>query len=165
MTAVKRQSTGDHIVGVAGTANDAGSKYLMGGTVVEAAGTVDAVPSGAGLPVIQPAADASVRWLGVALKDAVVLSSDPNAATTDAYGFPLLDVSIPERTTTVERHGVYFVTYTNAAVNFRDNLCAAAGGKVRKWVTGTDKPEAIIGWCAEPGGVSASGGVYRAQIN
>lgn len=160
MTAVKRITTGEHVTCVASVANDTNSKYLMGGSLVEAVGTVDAELN---LPNVKAATDASVKVLGVALKDTLVgtISGD---ATTDTYGFPILDVSVPERTTTVERGGVYPVTYTAAAVLFGVKLCTAANGKVRAWVSGTDTPASIIGECAEPAGVSSSGGVAKALI-
>lgn len=138
---------------------------VTGGQLVEyvAGDTTDASLAGC-----QPAGDASIKVLGVASKDAVPeadQATDSQGTTGYAGSFPVLDVSVPSPTLAVYHDAqAVSVVYTAAAVNFRDPVCAAANGQVRKWVTGVDAEEARIGWCAQPGGISAAGGAGLARI-
>lgn len=114
---------------------------------------------------IKVATDAAKNVLGVTSTAAV---TEANRAalenTTDAYGFAGLNQGVPDATVTVWNDAWVYVTYTASAVAFGDKLCAAAAGSVRKWIT-ADGADAIVGWCAEPGGVSAAGGIALARIH
>lgn len=118
---------------------------IVGGQLVEArAGGVS--NPGAGV-----AADASLKVLGVAQKDAVA----PGAAIrTPSAG--VLDLTLAPAEFTVYADVFVPVTYLlSTAYGIR--VCAATGGKVRPWITGTDPVASIIGWCAEAAGVGVNG--------
>lgn len=119
-----------------------------------------------GLQGINVATDAARDVLGVSAKSCVTEANQATDSTgNEGYGYPFVDASVPTARTTVYSHAVVPVTYTAVAVDYGDRLCAAANGHVREWVSGTDPADAIIGWCAQPGGVSAAGGVALARID
>lgn len=101
--------------------------------------------------VVGVAAAGSVKVLGVALKDA----TNATPAATDSYPLP--------STVPVAKNAHVRVTYA-ANANFGDKLKAAANGQVTPFVGGTDTdPRLIVGYCAEPAGVT-SGGTGLAYI-
>jgi hypothetical protein len=115
------------------------------------------------------AGDAAVNVLGVAYKDAVPVhnrAAFETATTGYPGGFNVVDVSVPDATVVAANDVVGKFTFTTACA-LGDPICAAsnaaagttvgAAGKVRKWVSGTDSPAAIIGSCQQPGGVAANG--------
>lgn len=156
MAAITRVSSGDAVTYEAVDANLAAGVLVIPSTTA---------PHNAGLQGVKVATDAAVNVLGVSLRSAVTYANQAAAVNGTDQGYPLLDVSVPYETVTVESHGVYPVTYTAVAVAFGTKLCAAANGAVRAWVSGTDPASAVIGYCAQPGGVSSSGGVALARIN
>jgi hypothetical protein len=112
--------------------------------------------------------DKALNVLGVALKDAVSVANraaQENSTTPAPGSFPLTDFTVPDCTFTVGDHGFYPLVYTAAAVADGAKICAATAGKVRAWVTGTDDPAAIIGHCAQKGGVSSAGGVGVSHLS
>lgn len=153
---INKQSSGDDIVYEAVDAN------LNAGVVVIPSTTATV----SGLQGIKVAGDAAVNVLGVSAKSCVTEANQAaDAVGTEGYGYPFVDASVPTARTTVWNHAVVPVTYTAVAVAYGTRLCAAASGAVRAWVSGTDPADSIIGWCAQPGGVSASGGVALARID
>lgn len=122
-------------------------------------------PTVSGLQGIVVATDAAINVVGVSSRKAVIASNQAgDSSGTEGYGYPFVDASVPAPTLTVYRRCVLRVTYTAAAVAYGTKLCAAAGGSVRAWVTGTDAVASIIGECANPGGVGSGGGVAKALI-
>lgn len=119
-----------------------------------------------GLQGIKAAGDAAKNALGISAKDCVTaanrdaLSEGTGAAPLSA---PFVDNSVPSATTTVYNMAVGLLTYTAAAVAYGAKLACAANGAVRAWVA-ADGADAMIGWCAQPGGVSAAGGPGLARI-
>lgn len=98
------------------------------------------------------AAAGSLRVLGVATKDA-----RPTATPygTNADGYPTVDISGISDRVAVGNTGFWNLTYAaNAA--FGDALVAAAGGKVTPAAAAPDA-RTIIGYCAEPAGVTSTG--------
>lgn len=121
-----------------------------------------------GLPGMKVSGDAALNTLGVVINNCIT------AANRDAGQYAVgptpmseagIDFTIPDATSTVYSHFIGRIQYTAAVCGFGDPICSAAAGCIRKWVTGTDNPAAIIGWCAEPGGVSSAGGFKKARIN
>lgn len=133
-----------------------------GGLLVVPNGTVGA----SGLPTIKIAGDAAVNVLGATSTVAVAAdTTNSDVDTTNGYGYPAFDTSVPDPTVTVYSAAVVKLTYTAAACSFGDAVCAAANGQVRKWVTGVDAAEAIVGRCFEPAGISAAGGVGLVKLS
>lgn len=97
------------------------------------------------------AAVGSLRVIGVATKDAKPATS---AETTDLQGRTVLDAYQDTATVAVGSTGFWYLTYAAAAV-FGQRLVAAAGGQVTPYVTATHGADAIVGYCAEPSGVTA----------
>ncbi len=155
MAAITKVSSGDAQTYEAVDANLAGGVLVIPSTTATVSG----------LQGIKVATDAAVNVLGVSLRSAVTAANQAAAQVGTDQGYPLLDVSVPDATLVVESHGVYPVTYTAVAVAYGTKLCAAANGAVRAWVSGTDPASAVIGWCANPGGVSSAGGVALARID
>lgn len=119
-----------------------------------------------GLQGIKAATDAAVNVLGVSSRSAVTAANQAaDEEGTNSFSFPFADVSVPQPTLTVYSHAIVPLTYTAVAVAYGVKLCAAASGHVRAWVSGTDPASAIIGWCAQPGGVSGAGGVALVRVN
>lgn len=156
MAAIAKVSRGDDLTYESVTNN------LAAGVLV--------IPSNAatvsGLQGIVVATDAAVNVLGVSANSTVTeanqVADEEGNMTSD--GYPFVDVSVPVSRTVVYSHGVFPVTYTAVAVAYGVKLCAAANGAVRAWVSGTDSPASIVGWCAQVGGVSSAGGVALAHI-
>lgn len=137
---------------------------LVGGNLVIPSTTATV----SGRQGIKVATDAALTVLGAVAKDCVTEAN--RAALETGSGpapgnFPFVDASVPGATAAVYNRGVYKLQYTAVAVAYGVKLCAAAAGKVRAWVSGTDSPAAIIGWCAEPGGVASGGGTGRVYLN
>jgi hypothetical protein len=104
------------------------------------------------------AGDAAKNVLGVTEHDTVPRSlraATENGTTSYDAGYPTYDASVPDATTTVYNDVVGYMNYTAACANGA-KLAAAANGDVRPWVTG-DGPDAIVGSCVQPGGVTAPG--------
>jgi hypothetical protein len=157
MAGVVRRKTGAQVL-------ECVDANLAGGTVVIPSTTATTQPGTQGM---KAATDAAQNVLGVCINDCVT------AANQAALQYPTgpapmsavsIDLTIPDVTSTVEDNGEFDVQYTAAAVAYGAKLCAAAGGKVRAWVSGTDSPAAIIGHCTQVGGVSSAGGTGRAFI-
>lgn len=120
-----------------------------------------------GLQGVKVAGDAAVNALGVSANGAVTAANQAAAQnTTDGNpeAFPVLSLGVDDVLVTLYDHAVCWVTYTAAAVAYGARLCCAASGAVRAWVSGTDPASAIIGFCANPGGVSSAGGLAKAFI-
>jgi len=116
---------------------------VKGGQIVEARAS----------SVVGVAAAGSTTVLGVATKDAL---PEASRSSTDAFGFPVYNEVALTQYVAVGV-GFYPVVYAaNAA--FGKRLKAAAAGKVTPWVSGTDAADLIIGYCAEPAGVTSAGG-------
>jgi hypothetical protein len=135
---------------------------LVGGTLVESSTTATV----SGLQGMHPAVDASKKVLGVVSKDCVTeanraaLESPTGPAPMSVVG---IDLTIASATSAVYNDFFGKVTYTAAAVAHGARLAAAANGAVRAWLA-ADGADAVIGWCAQPGGVSAAGGWALARI-
>lgn len=156
MSAINKVSSGDDLTYEAVDANLAAGVLVIPSTTATVSG----------LQGIKVATDAAVNVLGVSAKSCVTEANQAAAAAgNESYGYPFVDVSVPTSRTAVWSHGVMPVTYTAVAVAYGARLCAAANGEVRAWVSGTDPADSVIGWCAQPGGVSAAGGVALARID
>ena len=122
---------------------------VVGGQLVEAR----AVPGGA---------DASKRYVGVAGEGSTAVRGiarwDVPATRASIQGKQVGD----RDELTVARDGVGPVV-ASGAVGLADKLCAAAAGKVRAYVAGTDDPELIIGESYAPAAV-ADGATFDALI-
>ena len=119
-----------------------------------------------GLQGIKVATDAAVNVLGVSAKSCVTAANQAaDSVGNEGYGYPFVDASVPTALTAVYSHAIVPLTYTAAAVAYGAKLCAAASGHVRAWVSGTDPASSIIGYCAQPGGVSSAGGVALVRVN
>lgn len=116
---------------------------------------------------IKVATDAAVNVLGVSARFAITeanrAAAEDGGTTLD--GFPILNTGVNESVVTVYNDCFGKLEYTAVAVPYGTAICAAAAGKVRAWVSGTDPASAIVGWCAQPGGVSSAGGWALARIN
>ena len=137
---------------------------LNGGELVIPSTTATTDPSLQGIKV---AGDAALNVLGVVSKPCVTNANQAAAqqGTGAAPGsYPFADAGVPSATATVYNNVVCQVTYTAVAVPYGARLAAAAGGAVRAWVAG-DGAAAIVGWCAQPGGVSSAGGLALARIH
>lgn len=137
---------------------------LNGGEVVIPSTTATTDTSLQGVKV---AGDAALNVLGVASKPCVTNANQAaaNSGTGAAPGsYPFADAGVPSAQLAVYNNVVCLVTYTAVAVPYGAKLAAAAAGAVRAWVTG-DGAAAIIGWCAQPGGVSSAGGQALARID
>lgn len=114
---------------------------IAGGQLVEARA------GGGDLPGAGVAANASVKVLGVAQKDATATGNDPRSPVAG-----VLDVTLAPREFAVISDGfVPGVKYSTAAA-YGDRLVAGALGTVKPWTA--EPATAIIGWCAEPAGVA-----------
>lgn len=136
---------------------------LVGGNLVIPSTTATV----SGLQGMKVAGDGAANCLGAVNKDCVTEAN--RAALETGSGpapgnFPFADASVPGATAAVYNRGVYKLQYTAVAVAYGARLACAAAGKVRAWVSG-DGAAAIIGWCAEPGGVSSAGGTGRVYLN
>ena len=109
------------------------------------------------------AGDAATNVVGVTARRAEPVANQ-NLVGTDGDGYPIAYANPVSELTTVYKQCVAPVTYTAVAVAFGVKLCAAAGGNVRAWVSGTDPAHSIIGECRVVGGMGAAGGVGLAFI-
>lgn len=116
-----------------------------------------------GVQGVTVAGDAAVNVVGVAARRAEPVANQ-NLTGTDPDGFPVTYPNPVNELTAVYRQAIVPVTYTAVAVSYGTKLCAAASGAVRAWVSGTDPASAIVGECAQPGGVSSAGGTALAYI-
>ena len=120
---------------------------VLGGQFVE----TRAASAGATQRCVGVAGAASATVVGVALIDAAPVAAQAN---------PLLIASYPVATA-VAIQGEVNVTYA-ANATYGARLKVAAAGQVTPWISGTDNPSLIVGYCAVPGGVaSAAVGVVR----
>lgn len=134
---------------------------VVGGQLVQAVtGTTES-----GCQGVAPAAAGSLACVGVASEDAVTAANRAALESGTTLGYPFINVSIPNATLTVYNDDFVQVTYAAAAA-YRVPLKCAANGTVTPWVHGTDTDlTMIVGWCAQPGGVSAAGlGLARIDI-
>lgn len=129
-----------------------------GQLVVPATGATNASVQG-----ITVAGDAAVNVLGVAARLAEPVANQ-DLSGTDSDGYPVVYPNPVNELTTVYKHAVVAVTYTAAAVGFGAKLAAAAGGKVRAFVAGTDPVDAMVGECRVVGGMGSGGGSGLALI-
>jgi len=139
----------------AGPANYQVSALIFGGQLVEhttqTAGTTDLT--------VKPCTAASVHCLGVASKDANVLAAKTGAA--NAYGQPLIDISVLDDFTSVYYGGVDIWAWYSAACTPGIKLLATANGTVGPAGAGPAADQ-VVGICTHPGGVSA--GMLTQQI-
>lgn len=151
-----KRTTGTDLVYEAVDANLEGSRMVIPSTT----------PTVSGLQGITVAGNTAKNALGASATYAVTEANRAAAEnTTDSAGFPVLNVGgVANATVTVYNQFTGLLEYTAAAVAYGDKLACAADGKVRKWVT-ADDADAIIGFCAEPGGVSSAGGWALARID
>lgn len=119
-----------------------------------------------GLQGIKVATDAAVNVLGVSANSCITEANQAALAMgTDGSGFPFVNPSVEGAKTTVYSHAILTLTYTAVAVAYGVRLCSAAAGAVRAWVSGTDPASSVIGWCAQPGGVSSAGGLALVRVD
>lgn len=154
MSAVVKRNTGD-LTYEAVDANLAGGELVIPSTTA----------TESGLQGVKAAGDAALTVLGVASKPSITAANRAALeSSTDTSGFPVVNASVPSATLAVYNDTVCPVTYTAAAVAYGTKLVAAANGAVRAYVPATDDAAAVVGWCAQPGGVSAAGGPALARI-
>lgn len=156
-------------------------KRITGGDLAQVYEAVDANLSAAKLVVsstthgefwpnlqgIKVAGNTALDVLGVSAKDAVTAANRPaleSSTSTDPTASNILTIGIPSSEVTVYNDCIALLTYTAVAVPYGAKLAAAAAGAVRAWVAG-DGAAAIVGWCAQPGGVGAGGGLALARIH
>lgn len=126
---------------------------VAGGQLVEARAAISTTTAGAAPAGV--AADESVKVLGVAQKDAVA-PGDP--IRVPAAG--VLDlVAAPAEFEVFAQGFIPGVKYSTAAA-YGARLVAGPLGTVKPWTD--EPPTAIVGWCAQPGGVllNATGLTY-----
>jgi hypothetical protein len=135
-----------------GPANFQVSTLVLGGQFVEmttqVAGTSDLT--------VKPAAAASARVLGLAGKDANVITTQTGAPNT--YGQPLIDISVLDDYTAVYFGGIdIWVWYAAAVIQGNKLIIAAAGGSLGTVGPAGAAPasDQVVGVCTHPGGVSA----------
>ena len=130
-----------------GPANLQVSALTFGGQLVEnttqTAGTTDYT--------VKPCVAGSQNVLGVAGKDANVLTAQTGAPNT--YGQPLIDISVLDDFTSVYYGGVDIAVWYSAAVVPGGLLIATANGTVGPIGAGTFGQ--VVGRCTAPGGVAA----------
>lgn len=118
-----------------------------------------------GLQGVAVAGATALNVLGVSSRSAVTHANQAAALVgTGSDGYPFADTAIPDSTLTVYSRGLVPLTFTTVAVAYGVRLKAAAGGAVAAWVSGTDSAAAIIGYCAQPGGVSSAGGTGLVKL-
>lgn len=114
---------------------------VKGGQLVEPDGTTGKV---------KPATAGSAKVLGASYTDG---KPETNPVGTDADGFPIVNVNGLPSQVTVDDNCWIQVTYAaNAA--FGDMLIAAANGQVTP-AGATPDARTLVGYCAEPAGVTA----------
>lgn len=110
------------------------------------------VPDGSTGKVKPCNAAAATNVLGVALVDALPAASQDG--NTTSYGMPVVDVSVPQDTTSVAYGGMTVPVTYSGTVAFGQKVQADATGGVQAWVN-TGNGSEIIGVCEEPGGMVA----------
>lgn len=127
-----------------------GGQFVMPNTSV--AGTTDLT--------VKVATSAAINVLGVAGKDANVISTQTGAA--NAYGQPLIDISVLDDYVSVYYGGVdIWAWYVGAAYVGQKLIIGATGGAVTAAGAGPAADQ-VVGVCTHPGGVSA--GMLTQQI-
>jgi hypothetical protein len=131
-----------------GPANYQVSALIFGGQLVEnttqTAGTTDLT--------VKPAVASSVHCLGVAGKDANVLTTQTGAPNT--YGQPQIDISVLDDYTAVYYGGVDIWVWYSAACTPGIKLLCTANGTVGPAGAGPAADQ-VVGICTNPGGVAA----------
>lgn len=90
--------------------------------------------------------------LGVATKDSAPVGT--SYESTNVYGYPVTDASVPQQYTPVYYRGIHRLTFAaNAA--FGDPVKAAANGQVTPYLGTDTNTELIVGYCRETGGVTS----------
>lgn len=108
-----------------------------------------------GLGNVGVAAAGSLKVVGVALQDAVAVANQAAMQTgVTGYGGALIDAFVPTEVVAICNEGQVRVTYTLAA-NFGDQLIVGTVAGQASPAGATPDARTVIGWCAEPGGVSA----------
>lgn len=132
-----------------GPANYQVSALIFGGQLVEnttqTAGTTDLT--------VKPAGAASTHVLGVAGKDANVLTAQ--TGTVNTYGATGIDLSVLDDFTSVYYGGVDIWVWYSAAVTPGGKLLATANGCVGPAGAGPAADQ-VVGICTHPGGVAAA---------
>jgi hypothetical protein len=132
----------------AGPANYQVSALIFGGQLVEnttqTAGTTDLT--------VKPCTAASVHCLGVAGKDANVLTAQ--TGTVNAYGATGIDLSVLDDFVSVYYGGVDIWVWYSAACTPGIKLLATANGCVGPAGAGPAADQ-VVGICTHPGGVAA----------
>jgi hypothetical protein len=131
------------------------SALIYGGQLVEnttfTAGTTDLT--------VKPAGAASVHCLGVAGNDANVIAAQTGAP--NAYGQPLIDISVLTDYVSVYYGGVDIWVWYSASTTQGLKLLVTANGTVGPAGAGPAADQ-VVGICTHPGGVSA--GMLTQQI-
>lgn len=131
-----------------GPANYQVSTLIFGGQLVEhttqTAGTTDLT--------VKPAVAASVHCLGVAGKDANVLTAQ--TGTVNTFGATGIDMSVLDDFTSVYYGGVDIWVYYSAACTPGIKLLCTANGCVGPAGAGPAADQ-VVGICTHPGGVAA----------
>jgi len=131
-----------------GPANYQVSALIFGGQLVEhttqTAGTTDLT--------VKPCTAASVHCLGVAGKDANVITAQ--TGTVNAYGATGIDLSVLDDFTSVYYGGVDIWVWYSAACTPGIKLLATANGCVGPAGAGPAADQ-VVGICTHPGGVAA----------
>lgn len=131
----------------AGPANYQVSTLIYGGQLVEnttqTAGTTDLT--------VKPCVAGSSNVLGVAGKDANVLTAQTGAPNT--YGQPLIDISVLDDFTSVYYGGVDIWAWYSGAVVPGTLVITGANGTLVTVGAGTFGQ--VVGRCTHPGGVAA----------
>lgn len=135
------------------------TEVIEGGQlVVPATGATNPGKQGAAV-----AGDAAVNVLGVASRRAEPVA-DQDLESTDGDGYPVVYPNSVNELFTVYKQAVVPVQYTAAAAGYGVKLAAAAAGKVRAYVAGTDPVDSVVGECRVVGGMGAGGGTGLALI-
>lgn len=144
----------------------AGAIWIKEGpTTYETADTLNLGANGVGIVVegraaskIGVAASASTRVVGVAITDGIPVASQAalQSGTAGYGGFPVIDTGVPTERVTVVNEGQVRVTYVLAA-NFGDPLIVGTVAGQVSPAGATPDARTLVGFCAEPAGVSAGG--------
>ncbi|MGY4098051.1 hypothetical protein ACW2Q0_00560 [Nocardia sp. R16R-3T] len=125
------------------TFTPADNEVILGGQLVEAR-------TGGRIGV---AAAGTVKFLGVALNDAVAPEDFPPADTIDALGRTVVSAVAIPTTVAVAYAGTEVTVQYSANAAFGDKLVATATGKVAP-AAATPDARTIVGICTEPLGVT-----------
>lgn len=111
---------------------------------------------------IGTAAAGSVRWLGVALQDAIAPEQLVTTAVTNG-GRPVLNMTTLPQNVAVAFGGAEVTVVYSAAAAFGDPLVITAGGQVAP-AGATPAGGTIVGKCTSPNGVAGAGQVGLVRI-